>query len=177
MLQRTMDILHTEQPALPQYDYSGRQVEMLYMDEYDLEECGYTTWRITASMADFYGVGEPMIVFSGGKGFHLIYPDFRTQLMVENYAPTKLLSEQKQWWSREARTLLINQMKTSHLVSEEELLLLDWEVTVDPRRIIRLPGTVHGKTLRVCKVITDMEGFVFDEHDKIVGYEADDPVG
>ncbi len=33
-------------------------------------------------------------------------------------------------------------------------IMLDYEVTSDPRRIIRLPGTVHGKTLNVCKIVS-----------------------
>ena len=34
-------------------------------------------------------------------------------------------------------------------------LLVDFEVTPDPRRIIRLPGTVHGKHMTVCKIISE----------------------
>ena len=36
-------------------------------------------------------------------------------------------------------------------------ILLDYEVTVDPRRIIRVPGTIHGKRGRVCRVIDEAE--------------------
>ena len=53
-------------------------------------------------------------------------------------------------------------------------LLLDWEVTVDPRRIIRLPGTVHGKT-RDCVLVT-MDDFDVD-FEGIWRYNADDPIG
>ena len=34
-------------------------------------------------------------------------------------------------------------------------LLVDFEVTPDPRRIIRVPGTVHGKKMTVCEVISE----------------------
>ena len=52
-----------------------------------------------------------------------------------------------QAWSKEVKSQLISELKKLDFE-----LLLDWEVTIDPRRIIRLPGTVHGKTLRVCKI-------------------------
>src|SRR3989442_12562298 len=29
----------------------------------------------------------------------------------------------------------------------------DVEVTMDPRRILRLPGTVHGKTFNICEFV------------------------
>ena len=41
-------------------------------------------------------------------------------------------------------------------------ILLDYEVTVDPRRIIRLPGSIHGKRGRVCRVITKEDLTDFD---------------
>ena len=85
---------------------------------------------------------------------------------------TKLTSNDRQRISRTIRKDIVELMK-----GQEPELLLDWEVTVDPRRIIRLPGTVHGKTLRVCKVIHDLEGFIRNDDGDIVGYEPDDPIG
>ena len=41
-------------------------------------------------------------------------------------------------------------------------ILLDYEVTVDPRRIIRLPGTIHGKRGRVCRIIDKNDLHNFD---------------
>ena len=37
---------------------------------------------------------------------------------------------------------------------------MDFEVTPDPRRIIRVPGTVHGKKMTVCEVIS--EDMIYD---------------
>ena len=50
-------------------------------------------------------------------------------------------------------------------LKDDGSLLLDWEVTTDPRRIIRLPGTVHGKTLRLCKIVDSSE-IKYDEATK-----------
>ena len=61
-------------------------------------------------------------------------------------------------------------------LKDEGSLLLDWEVTIDPRRIIRLPGTVHGKTLRLCKIVDSSE-IEYDFTTKEYGYDADDPIG
>ena len=59
---------------------------------------------------------------------------------------------------------------------KDEGILIDYDVTPDPRRIIRLPGTVHGKTLRLCKIITE-DNLIKDEQGRIVGYEPDEPIG
>ena len=49
--------------------------------------------------------------------------------------------------SRNFKRMLVEEMK-------RDGLLVDFEVTPDPRRIIRLPGTVHGKHMTVCKIIS-----------------------
>ena len=61
-------------------------------------------------------------------------------------------------------------------LKDEGTLLLDWEVTTDPRRIIRLPGTVHGKTLKLCKIV-DCSEIKFDDATRKYVYDADDPIG
>jgi hypothetical protein len=128
---------------------------------------------------EMYQMGKPMIVFSGGKGFHLIYPEFRIKNLIKDYDKiwAHIPSGIRQQLSREIRRHIITTMTDSAEVADNGQLLLDWEVTTDPRRIIRLPGTVHGKTLRVCKVITDMTDFTKGTDDKIVGYTPDDPIG
>ena len=62
-----------------------------------------------------------------------------------------------------AAMMLSRQMK-KRLIKRirKEGILLDYEVTVDPRRIIRLPGTIHGKRGRVCRIISRDELHDFD---------------
>ena len=68
------------------------------------------------------------------------------------------------------------------LVSEFQALdpdlLLDWMVTYDNRRIIRLPGTVHYKTMRVCSRLTGVNDNRIIKNDKghFSEYNADCPV-
>ncbi len=113
------------------------------------------------------------VVFSGGKGFHLI----DTNWSMENYYPSMesykksycdLPNGGKQTFNRETKRELINDIKAQGI-------LIDYEVTPDPRRIIRLPGTVHGKTLRVCKVIS-WDDLDYAPDGSVIGYTADDPI-
>ena len=95
--------------------------------------------------------GDELRVFSGGKGFHLVRENWNSVEMnkeaQKEYQEVSASEGGNQAWSKEVKSELIGELKK--LDCE---LLLDWEVTIDPRRIIRLPGTVHGKTLRVCKI-------------------------
>ena len=77
--------------------------------------------------------------------------------------------EDRQRFSRLIKQQIIDNLKDGGI-------LIDYDVTPDPRRIIRLPGTVHGKTLRVCKIITEND-LLRNEAGEIVGYEPDDPIG
>lgn len=102
------------------------------------------------------------IVSSGGKGFHVIDFNFVHEVHLkgellkgwqgaydkkyERKGLTPMAIRQN--ISRNFKRLLVDDMKRSGL-------LVDFEVTPDPRRIIRLPGTVHGKHMSVCKIITE----------------------
>jgi DNA primase catalytic subunit len=75
----------------------------------------------------------------------------------------------KQEFNREVKTNIISAIKDANI-------LIDYDVTPDPRRIIRLPGTVHGKTLRLCKIITDSD-LEWSQDLEIIGYTPDSPIG
>ena len=75
---------------------------------------------------------------------------------------------EKQLFNREWKEELI------HCIRNEDILI-DYDVTPDPRRIIRLPRTVHGKTLRLCKIITKEELEYSDS--QVIGYNQNDPIG
>jgi DNA primase catalytic subunit len=63
------------------------------------------------------------------------------------------------------------------ILQYETDLLLDWMVTYDNRRIIRLPGSVHGKSMRVCKEINFSDDNVIKNRaGKPVGYVPDEPI-
>ena len=114
------------------------------------------------------------IVFSGGKGFHVIVNGFYDDVMVDDRPFTEFVNDRdKNERVEEFYRMVVETMKES-----DPELLLDFMVTYDNRRIIRLPGTVHHKTLRVCtrlsgmndeRIIKNSEG-LFDE------YIADSPI-
>ena len=82
------------------------------------------------------------ISFSGSKGFHLIAKDPNRDLFAE---PDPKLREEK---VREQRKELLQRvLDAGHPV--------DPVVTADTRRIIRLPGTIHGSTGWICSIIED----------------------
>ena len=115
---------------------------------------------------DIVSEQEPVVVFSGGKGFHLI--DFGWKLepnlhgsMKKHYEklfergnkhpPSAKLQRLDKAW----KTWFVKQVKRDEI-------LIDYDVTPDPRRIIRLPGTIHGKKGRLCQVINPDELDTFE---------------
>lgn len=81
------------------------------------------------------------VTFSGSKGFHLFYYD----LAREKFQIPDLKVREET--VRDARKELLEQaVNAGHH--------LDTRITADTRRIIRLPGTVHGKTGWICSIIT-----------------------
>jgi len=124
-----------------------------------------------------YEHGSVQIVFSGSKGFHLIvdgYYDGAGYDAFEMHCDTPL----REFANAPDKNKLIER-HYKDLVDgiKDDDLLLDWMVTYDNRRIIRLPGTVHGKTMRVCQIIdTDDESVIKDRHGGLAGYIPAPPI-
>lgn len=80
------------------------------------------------------------VAFSGSKGFHLFYHDLareKFQIPDPKEREEKVRSERKR--------LLDLVVSAGHTV--------DTKITADTRRIIRLPGTVHGRTGWKCSIV------------------------
>ena len=117
------------------------------------------------------GESEVQIVFSGGKGFHLIANGYYDQATSWFYGPLReyVNTPDKNERIENHYKILVIKLREAY-----PRLLLDWMVTWDNRRIIRLPGTVHGKTLRVCKEITlNDESVMRDPRGRVIGYNPD----
>ena len=82
------------------------------------------------------------ITFSGSKGFHIIAEDPDRAPFSE---PDPVIREEKVKSQR--KRLLDQVIEAGHPV--------DKVVTADTRRIIRLPGTVHGKTGWICTILSE----------------------
>ena len=82
------------------------------------------------------------ITFSGSKGFHIIAEDPNRVPFSE---PDPVLREEKVKFQR--KQLLNQVIEAGHPV--------DKVVTADTRRVIRLPGTIHGKTGWICTILNN----------------------
>jgi hypothetical protein len=118
----------------------------LYFDidvEGDLATAAHHLVVLRDLLADRWGFSRFRAVYSGSKGFHLYVEDFRLRDFVEE-VPARP-SE------REDLHPVVKAQFTQAAL--EEGVAVDAGVTLDPRRILRLPGTVHGKTLNLCEVV------------------------
>ena len=136
---------------------------------------------------------KQQIVFSGGKGFHLIVNGYYDEAFTspsKSYLFTVLRRERiKQGLEKETllRYSCNHEDKNADIerhyknvvtiLQHETNLLLDWMVTYDNRRIIRLPGSVHGKSMRVCREINFSDDNVIKNRaGRPVGYIPDEPI-
>ncbi|HLD59907.1 MAG TPA: hypothetical protein VI912_02865 [Candidatus Bilamarchaeaceae archaeon] len=81
------------------------------------------------------------ISFSGGKGFHLLFDD------INNYKSKNPFERELE--VKKNRKKLVDEVK--------QLVKIDTSVTVDPRRILRIPGTINSSTGYQCRIISDKE--------------------
>ena len=121
----------------------------------NLEGARLTTLNLHRWIEKNYDYELMSISFSGSKGFHLVYTDpDRSLFSIED-------GKERENAVRENRKKLL-----------EEVLLagfkVDPRITADTRRIIRLPGTIHGKTGLLCHRInierlgTNIESWITD---------------
>lgn len=82
------------------------------------------------------------IAFSGCKGFHVVCSD-----TVRYADPDPLAREDA---AKERRKEILARVL-------EERITVDTKITPDTRRIIRVPGTINGKTGYLCTVISEKE--------------------
>jgi DNA primase catalytic subunit len=80
------------------------------------------------------------LAFSGSKGFHLVFEDFDKQIEEDFKLREKKIIEK--------RKKLVKEIKELGVV-------IDSSVTVDTRRIIRLPGTINSKTGYCCSYVSE----------------------
>ncbi len=82
------------------------------------------------------------IAFSGGKGFHILCKDPNRYMQAH---PLEREQAAKQY-----RMLLVDEII-------KENIEIDTSVTIDTRRIIRIPGTINAKTGYACRVLAERE--------------------
>jgi DNA primase catalytic subunit len=79
------------------------------------------------------------IAFSGSKGFHVIYEDKKNELVLDPFEREMSIIEKRRQLVKKVQSLQIP---------------IDSSITVDTRRIIRLPGTINSKTGYACTILS-----------------------
>ncbi|HEV8595150.1 MAG TPA: hypothetical protein VGR51_06440 [Thermoplasmata archaeon] len=92
------------------------------------------------------GLADLRLVYSGNKGFHVHAYDFE-----QRFAPEFPEDPRK----REAAAQAARADLVTRVVGAG--IGIDVDVTMDPRRILRLPGTVHGTTFNICQFVAPAE--------------------
>ena len=106
----------------------------------NLEEARITAIGLHDYLANDASIEFLSCSFSGSKGFHLFYLDLeRDKFAIED-------PKQREETVRESRKQLLTRVL-------EEGYDVDERVTADTRRIIRLPGSIHGTTGYQCTVL------------------------
>lgn len=101
--------------------------------------------REALALLDFLraeGLEDLRVVYSGNKGFHVHAYDFERRFapdLPEN-------PRDREAAAQAARTDLVRRIVAADIG-------IDVDITMDPRRILRLPGTVHGKTFNICQFV------------------------
>ena len=88
---------------------------------------------------DENGYSLKYIAFSGSKGFHVIYEDEKSVAIADPF--------EREMEIIKVRRKLVDKIK-------EQGITIDSSITVDTRRIIRLPGTINSKTGYACTLLT-----------------------
>jgi len=118
----------------------------LYFDidvEGDLATAAHHLVVLRDLLASRWGFQRFTAVYSGSKGFHLHVVDFRIRDFVDEVPADPR--------AREDLHPVVKARFTQAAL--EEGIAVDAGVTLDPRRILRLPGSVHGKTLNLCEAV------------------------
>ncbi len=88
------------------------------------------------------GLRDLRLVYSGNKGFHVHAYDFEARFLPRLPEDPR----EREAAAQSARAGLVTRIV-------EAGIGIDVEITMDPRRILRLPGTVHGKTFNRCEFV------------------------
>jgi len=98
--------------------------------------------RLHRFLRDRFDYSDYVAVYSGSKGFHLYVLDFKLSDHTEVPADPR----ERELASQKVKGLLVKDILDAGII-------IDAEITIDSRRIIRLPGTIHGKTLNLCQLV------------------------
>ena len=100
--------------------------------------------RLVEFLQKDYHFKDIKVVFSGGKGFHIYVYDFKLENFVsEVYADPRMREGQTQ----DVKLSIVDK------ILHKQNILIDAPITLDTRRIIRLPMTIHGDSHNRCEFV------------------------
>lgn len=143
---------YTEKKAGYEFAYNVFLGQELYFDidiPGDLDLCKEKVMQLINALKDDYGLQPSRLVYSGSKGFHIHVYDWNLQDFVD----TKPADPRY----RETLTQEVKAQIVENLLSKG--LVFDADVTLDTRRMIRLPLSINGKTFNICQFVINLETF------------------
>jgi len=91
-----------------------------------------------------WGFRDLGIVYSGSKGFHVHVRDFD----LRRFAEVPLDPREREAEAQEAKRPIVEDVL-------QQGFAIDVDTSLDTRRILRLPGTVHGSTGNLCEFVEE----------------------
>ena len=103
-----------------------------------------------------YGKNSDLVIFSGRQGFHVYYWDWNTHKIIDLHPLDRV------------KEFVVERKRRLKELSERGVIV-DSQITLDPYRIMKIPGTLHGETGLVAKPVSNVmsfdpttDGLVFD---------------
>lgn len=117
-------------PFMMDFDVQGH---LLYSQE-ELDLLKEQVVDTADLLHDWYDLSQFVYVFSGHKGFHLYALDFPRKCLKQS-----IWGYEQEKYEKQQRHRVAWQLTQAGLT-------FDYPISTDTRRIIRIPGTIHGKT-------------------------------
>lgn len=125
-------------------------IDMKQLEKPTFDEAKNDVEKLIDYIKQKYGLSPDLVVFSGRQGFHVYYWKFNKEELIKE-SPNKRLSEFKR-----RRSEILQEIKVADIT-------VDYRVTADPYRIMRIPNTLHGETGLAAKPVRDLRNFEFED--------------
>jgi len=106
-----------------------------------IQEAKKHALKLYSILINDFGFKRLLFVFSGGRGYHI---------HVQDECIQKCKSDER----REIADCFLFEILPGTMNYNEKRIGIDAPVTCDVHRLIRLPGSLHGKTMLPCRIET-----------------------
>lgn len=105
-----------------------------------------TSLKLISYIKSKYGRNPSWIVFSGRRGFHIYYWNW------DNIPRRYQKATERIKYFKTTRQKIVKELLNAHIK-------IDYSVTTDPWRVLRVPGTLHGETGYIALKIDNLGKF------------------